>query len=87
MATGSEGDKCQHLVESPHVFPSNAQVSTVFTALALPGGVILISSAESAGEDSWTAIPRGDLKKTFREQGLRNGSSLLIQDPRNGDNR
>ncbi|XP_036853622.2 ubiquitin carboxyl-terminal hydrolase 40 isoform X1 [Manis javanica] len=86
MATGSEGDKCQHLVESPHVFPSNAQVSTVFTALALPGGVILISSAESAGEDSWTAIPRGDLKKTFREQGLRNGSSLLIQDPRNGDN-
>ncbi|XP_049744442.1 ubiquitin carboxyl-terminal hydrolase 40 isoform X2 [Elephas maximus indicus] len=83
-ATSREGEKCQQLIESPHVFPSNAEVGTVFTALAVPAGVILISHAESTGEESWTAIPMEDLKKTFREQGLSNGSSVLIQDS-NGD--
>ncbi|KAM9249451.1 ubiquitin carboxyl-terminal hydrolase 40 isoform 1-T1 [Dugong dugon] len=83
-AASSEGERCQQLIESAHVFPSNAEMGTIFTALAIPVGVILISSAESTGEESWTAVPREDVKKTFREQGLSNGSSVLIQDS-NGD--
>uniref|UniRef100_A0A8C3YU25 Ubiquitin carboxyl-terminal hydrolase 40 n=1 Tax=Catagonus wagneri TaxID=51154 RepID=A0A8C3YU25_9CETA len=80
LATSSEGEESQQLVESPHVFPSNAELGTVFAALSVPEGAILIRSAESVGEESWTAIAKEDLKKTFREQGLRNGSSILIQD-------
>ncbi|KAM9664042.1 ubiquitin carboxyl-terminal hydrolase 40 isoform 2-T3 [Trichechus inunguis] len=83
-AASSEGERCQQLIESAHVFPSNAEMGTIFTALSIPVGVILISSAESTGEESWTAVPREDVKKTFREQGLSNGSSVLIQDS-NGD--
>ncbi|XP_008063295.1 ubiquitin carboxyl-terminal hydrolase 40 [Carlito syrichta] len=85
LDTSSEGEKCQQVIESPHVFPSNAEVGTVLTALAIPAGVIFKNSAECPGEDSWTAIPKEDMKRTFREQGLRNGSSVLIQDP-NDDN-
>lgn len=84
LATSSE--ECQQLVESPHVFPANAEVGTVLTALAVPGGAIFISSTDSAGGQSWTAIPQGDLKKTFREHGLQSGSSILIQDARSDDN-
>lgn len=84
LATGSE--ECRQLVESPQVFPANAEVGTVFTALAIPGGVIFTSNTASVGGESWTAIPKEDLKKTFREQGLRNGSSILIQDSRNDNN-
>ncbi|XP_036175835.1 ubiquitin carboxyl-terminal hydrolase 40 isoform X7 [Myotis myotis] len=83
-ATGSE--ECRQLVESPLVFPANAEVGTVFTALAIPGGVIFTSNTASVGGESWTAIPKEDLKKTFREQGLRNGSSILIQDSSNDNN-
>ncbi|XP_039711503.1 ubiquitin carboxyl-terminal hydrolase 40 isoform X3 [Pteropus medius] len=86
LATSSEGEKCEHLTESTHVFPSNAEVGSVFTALAIPAGVAFVVSAEPAGEEHWTAIPEGDLKRTFREQGLRNGSSLLVQDSSNDDN-
>ncbi|XP_070125605.1 ubiquitin carboxyl-terminal hydrolase 40 isoform X4 [Equus caballus] len=85
LATSSEGGKCQQLIEFPHVFPSNAEVGTVFTSLAIPGGVVLINNTESIGEKNWTTIPKVDLKKTFREQGLRNGSSILIRDS-NHDN-
>ncbi|XP_070345457.1 ubiquitin carboxyl-terminal hydrolase 40 isoform X7 [Equus asinus] len=85
LATSSEGEKCQQLIEFPHVFPSNAEVGTVFTSLAIPGGVVLINNTESIGEKNWTTIPKVDLKKTFREQGLRNGSSILIRDS-NHDN-
>ncbi|XP_051046700.1 ubiquitin carboxyl-terminal hydrolase 40 isoform X2 [Phodopus roborovskii] len=81
-----EGSKCEQLVESTHVFPSNAEVGTVFTALAIPVGVILTNSVESADEECWTAIPKEDMKKTFREQGLRNGSLILVQDSDNDDN-
>ncbi|XP_014386057.1 PREDICTED: ubiquitin carboxyl-terminal hydrolase 40 isoform X3 [Myotis brandtii] len=84
LATGSE--ECRQLVESPQVFPANAEVGTVFTALAIPGGVIFTSNTASVGGESWTAIPKEDLKKTFREQGLRNGSSILIQDSSNDNN-
>ena len=73
------------MVESPHVFPSNAEIGTVFTALAIPEGVILINNTESRGGESWITIPKEDLKKTFREQGLRNGSSVLIQGSNNGN--
>ncbi|KAB0388171.1 ubiquitin carboxyl-terminal hydrolase 40 isoform X4 [Muntiacus reevesi] len=85
VATSSEGEECQQLKESPHVFPSNAEIGTVFTALAIPEGVILINNTESRDEENWTTIPKEDLKKTFREQGLRNGSSVLIQGSHDGD--
>lgn len=84
LATGSE--ECQQLVESPQVFPANAEVGTVFTALAMPGGVIFTNNTESVGGESWTAISKEDLKKTFRDQGLTNGSSILIQDSSNDNN-
>ncbi|XP_022423709.1 ubiquitin carboxyl-terminal hydrolase 40 isoform X6 [Delphinapterus leucas] len=84
-ATSSEEEQCQQLIDSPYVFPSNAEIGSVFTACAIPDGVILVNSAESVGEESWTTIPKEDLKKTFREQGLRNGSSILIQNSNDGD--
>lgn len=80
LGTSSEGEESQQLVESPHVFPSNAELGTVFAALSVPEGVVLINSTTSLGEESWTALAKEDLKKTFREQGLRNGSTVLIQD-------
>ncbi|XP_019653846.1 ubiquitin carboxyl-terminal hydrolase 40 isoform X6 [Ailuropoda melanoleuca] len=80
LATSSEGGRCPRLVESPHVFPSNAEVGAVLTALAVPVGVLFISATDPAGEEDWVAIPEEDLKKTFREQGLRNQSSVLVQD-------
>ncbi|XP_054946582.1 ubiquitin carboxyl-terminal hydrolase 40 isoform X6 [Physeter macrocephalus] len=84
-ATSGEEEECQQLIDSPHVFPSNAEIGSVFTAFAIPDGVILVNNTESVGEESWTTIPKEDLKKTFREQGLRNGSSILIQDSNDGN--
>ncbi|KAM5324798.1 ubiquitin carboxyl-terminal hydrolase 40 isoform 2-T3 [Glossophaga mutica] len=78
LATSSEGRP--QLTESPCVFPANAEVGSVFTALAVPVGVVFIHKPESAGEEHWAAIPKEDMAKTFREQGLRNGSAILIQD-------
>lgn len=82
LATSSEGDKCQQLVESPHVFPSNAQMGEVLTTLAGPMGVLFINATDPAEEGNWVAIPREDLKKTFRELGLGNHSLVLVQDSR-----
>ncbi|XP_061044683.1 ubiquitin carboxyl-terminal hydrolase 40 isoform X3 [Eubalaena glacialis] len=84
-ATSNEEEECQQLIDSPHVFPSNAEIGSVFTAFAIPDGVILVNNTESVGEESWTTIPKEDLRKTFREQGLRNGSSILIQDSNDGN--
>ncbi|XP_037380149.1 ubiquitin carboxyl-terminal hydrolase 40 isoform X2 [Talpa occidentalis] len=83
--TSSDGESCQQLIESSHVFPSNAEVGTVFTALALPAGVVFLNSTDSTGEEGWAPVPEEDLRKTFREQGVRNGSSVLIQDSNNDD--
>uniref|UniRef100_A0A7N9CLU8 Ubiquitin carboxyl-terminal hydrolase 40 n=1 Tax=Macaca fascicularis TaxID=9541 RepID=A0A7N9CLU8_MACFA len=80
LDTSSEGEKCCQVIESPHVFPSNAEVGTVLTALAIPAGVIFINSAGCPGGEGWMAISKEDMRKTFREQGLGNGSSVLIQD-------
>ncbi|XP_055257691.1 ubiquitin carboxyl-terminal hydrolase 40 isoform X3 [Moschus berezovskii] len=85
VATSSEGEEYQELIESPHVFPSNAEIGSVFTALAIPEGVILINNTDSGGEENWAAIPKEDSKKTFREHGLRNGSSVLIQGSNDGN--
>lgn len=85
-ATSGDGEKCQQLTESPQVFPSNAEVGSVFPALAIPAGVICISSAEGTDDEGWTAIPPEDWRKTFREQGLRNGSSVWIQDSSHDNN-
>ncbi|KAF6116892.1 ubiquitin specific peptidase 40 [Phyllostomus discolor] len=84
LATSSEG--CPRLTESPRVFPANAEVGSVFTALAVPAGVVLVHEPGSAGDERWAAIPKEDLAKTFREQGLGNGSSILIQDSSNENN-
>ncbi|XP_037704811.1 ubiquitin carboxyl-terminal hydrolase 40 isoform X2 [Choloepus didactylus] len=81
LATSSEGKECQQLVESPYVFPSNAEVGSIFSAFTVPIGSILIKNAESTGDGGWTAVPKEDMKKTFREQGLQNGSLILIQKP------
>ncbi|XP_019484780.1 PREDICTED: ubiquitin carboxyl-terminal hydrolase 40 isoform X2 [Hipposideros armiger] len=86
LATSGDGEKCQQLTESPQVFPSNAEVGSVFPALAIPAGVICISSAEGTDDEGWTAIPPEDWRKTFREQGLRNGSSVWIQDSSHDNN-
>lgn len=86
LDTSRDGEKCCQVIESPHVFPANAEVGTVLTALAIPAGVIFINSAGCPGGEGWTAIPKEDMRKTFREQGLRNGSSILIQDSHD-DNR
>ncbi|XP_053759517.1 ubiquitin carboxyl-terminal hydrolase 40 isoform X5 [Panthera pardus] len=80
LAASSQGEKCQQLVEAPHVFPSNAEVRAVLTALAMPVAVLFVSTTDSVGEENWVAIPEEDLKKTFREQGLGNGSSVLVQE-------
>ncbi|XP_069869558.1 ubiquitin carboxyl-terminal hydrolase 40 isoform X2 [Dipodomys merriami] len=85
VETSAEGETQGQLVETPHVFPANAEMRTVFTTLAMPVGVILVNLAEPGG-DEWTAIPQKDLKKTFREQGLRNGSSLLLQHSHSANN-
>ncbi|XP_027445989.1 ubiquitin carboxyl-terminal hydrolase 40 isoform X5 [Zalophus californianus] len=82
LATSSEGEKCQQLVESPHVFPSNAEVGAVLTTLAVPVGVLFVNATDPAGGENWVAVPKEDLKKTFREQGLRNKSLVLVQDSR-----
>ncbi|XP_042851628.1 ubiquitin carboxyl-terminal hydrolase 40 isoform X9 [Panthera tigris] len=80
LAASSQGEKCQQLVEAPHVFPSNAEVRAVLTALAMPVAVLFVGTTDSVGEENWVAIPEEDLKKTFREQGLGNGSSVLVQE-------
>ncbi|XP_055472341.1 ubiquitin carboxyl-terminal hydrolase 40 isoform X2 [Psammomys obesus] len=80
LEMSGDSSKCEQLVESAHVFPANAEVGSVFTALAIPVGVILMNSVESADEEYWTAIPKEDMKTTLREQGLRNGSLILVQD-------
>ncbi|XP_062049590.1 ubiquitin carboxyl-terminal hydrolase 40 isoform X1 [Lepus europaeus] len=85
VKTGSGGEKGGQLVDSAHVFPSNAEVASVFAALAIPGDVIFIDRAEAAGEERWSAVPREDMKRTFRELGLRNGSSILIRDSNDDD--
>nr|XP_045003054.1 ubiquitin carboxyl-terminal hydrolase 40 isoform X3 [Jaculus jaculus] len=84
QGTGA-GAECEQPVELPVVVPANAEVGSVRTALALPEGVILMTITGPAEEERWAAIPREDLKKTFREQGLRDGSSILVQDSNTDD--
>lgn len=85
-AAGTSTEERPQLREPPHVFPANAEVGSVLTALAGPVGVVFLSSTEPAGGERWTAVPEEDLKKTFRDHGLRDGSSVLIQDSRNANN-
>ncbi|KFO21548.1 Ubiquitin carboxyl-terminal hydrolase 40 [Fukomys damarensis] len=80
LETSGDSKRREQLVESPHVFPANAEVGTVLTALSVTEGVILTRSAQSSGGESWTAIPQKDMQRTFREHGLRDGSSVLVQD-------
>ncbi|XP_017654877.1 ubiquitin carboxyl-terminal hydrolase 40 isoform X2 [Nannospalax galili] len=79
LETSGEGATREQWVESSHVFAANAEMGALFRVLAVPAGAILLNSAETADEEHWTAIPKDDLTKTLREQGLRDGSVILVQ--------
>ncbi|XP_066134960.1 ubiquitin carboxyl-terminal hydrolase 40 isoform X2 [Saccopteryx bilineata] len=79
LAAGGAG--CGRLAEAPRVFPADAELGAVLAALAIPAGAVSICGTETAAEDGWLAVPEEGLRKTFREQGLRDGSSILVQEP------
>ncbi|XP_067404718.1 ubiquitin carboxyl-terminal hydrolase 40 isoform X2 [Emydura macquarii macquarii] len=77
----NEGGKGQHFIESQHVFPCSAELSTLWKVLASPGGIILKNSSGSDKEfENWKVIPEEDMKKTVRSVGLTDGSSVLVLD-------
>ncbi|XP_056676110.1 ubiquitin carboxyl-terminal hydrolase 40 isoform X1 [Monodelphis domestica] len=82
LTDNNDEEKMQPFVETCHVFPSNAKVGTIFTALAFPVGIILLNTTCSRAIqlENWTVIPKENLEKTFKEQGLKDGNSLLILD-------
>ncbi|XP_074856726.1 ubiquitin carboxyl-terminal hydrolase 40 isoform X2 [Carettochelys insculpta] len=81
LAGYNEGGKGQHFVESQHVIPSSAELSTLWEALASPGGIILKNSSGSDKElENWKVIREEDMKSTVRSAGLTDGSSILVLD-------
>uniref|UniRef100_A0A8C0GU19 Ubiquitin carboxyl-terminal hydrolase 40 n=1 Tax=Chelonoidis abingdonii TaxID=106734 RepID=A0A8C0GU19_CHEAB len=81
LAGYNEGGKGQHFIESQHVVPCSAELSTLWKALASPGGIILMNSSGSDKEvENWKVIPEEDMKKTVRVVGLTDGSSILVLD-------
>uniref|UniRef100_A0A452IH49 Ubiquitin carboxyl-terminal hydrolase 40 n=1 Tax=Gopherus agassizii TaxID=38772 RepID=A0A452IH49_9SAUR len=81
LAGYNEGGKGQHFIESQHVVPCNAELSTLWKALASPGGIILMNISGSDKEvENWKVIPEEDMKKTVRIVGLTDGSSILVLD-------
>ncbi|XP_050825342.1 ubiquitin carboxyl-terminal hydrolase 40 isoform X7 [Gopherus flavomarginatus] len=81
LAGYNEGGKGQHFIESQHVVPCSAELSTLWKALASPGGIILMNSSGSDKEvENWKVIPEEDMKKTVKIVGLTDGSSILVLD-------
>ncbi|XP_039350105.1 ubiquitin carboxyl-terminal hydrolase 40 isoform X2 [Mauremys reevesii] len=81
LAGYNEGGKGQHFIESQHVVPCSAELSTLWKALASPGGIILMNSSGSDKEvENWKVVPEEDMKKTVRIVGLTDGSSILVLD-------
>ncbi|XP_028924841.1 ubiquitin carboxyl-terminal hydrolase 40 isoform X1 [Ornithorhynchus anatinus] len=74
------GGKVEQVTESQHVFPANADISSVCTALAFPAGSIWMNGAGSnvTELENWNVILKEDMKKTIRECGLKDGSSILL---------
>ncbi|XP_026509728.1 ubiquitin carboxyl-terminal hydrolase 40 isoform X2 [Terrapene carolina triunguis] len=81
LAGYNEGGKGQHFIESQHVVPCSAELSTLWKALASPGGIILMNRSGSDKEmENWQVVPEEDMKKTVRIVGLADGSSILVLD-------
>nr|XP_014429374.1 ubiquitin carboxyl-terminal hydrolase 40 isoform X1 [Pelodiscus sinensis] len=81
LAGYNEGGRGQHFRESQHVIPSSAELSTLWKALASPGGIILKNSSGSDRElENWKVICEEDMKSTVRSVGLADGSSILVLD-------
>ncbi|XP_073162958.1 ubiquitin carboxyl-terminal hydrolase 40 isoform X4 [Lepidochelys kempii] len=81
LAGYNEGGKGQHFIESQHAVPCSAELSTLWKALPLPGGIILMNSSGSDKEvENWKVVPEEDMKKTVRSVGLTDGSSILVLD-------
>ncbi|XP_027697914.1 ubiquitin carboxyl-terminal hydrolase 40-like [Vombatus ursinus] len=80
LTNSSDGENGQPFEELHHVFPSNAEVGSIFTALASPVGILLVNITGSRilELENWTVIPRENFGKTFREQGLQDGSCVWI---------
>nr|XP_008170826.1 ubiquitin carboxyl-terminal hydrolase 40 [Chrysemys picta bellii] len=81
LAGYNEGGKGQHFIESQHVVPCSAELSTLWKALASPGGIILMNRSGSDKEvENWQVVPEEDMRKTVRIVGLADGSSILVLD-------
>ncbi|KAM8789556.1 ubiquitin carboxyl-terminal hydrolase 40 isoform 2-T3 [Rhynchonycteris naso] len=80
------GAACGRPAEAPRVFPADAELGAVLAALTIPAGAVSICGREAAAEDGWLAVPEDGLRKTLREQGLRDGSSILVQEPTTAGN-
>ncbi|XP_068959198.1 ubiquitin carboxyl-terminal hydrolase 40 isoform X2 [Petaurus breviceps papuanus] len=80
LTNNSDGEKGQPFLETHHVFPSNAEVGTIFTALGYPVGIILVNvtGSQVLELENWTVIPKENFGRTFREQGLQDGSSVWL---------
>uniref|UniRef100_A0A8D2KY21 Ubiquitin specific peptidase 40 n=1 Tax=Varanus komodoensis TaxID=61221 RepID=A0A8D2KY21_VARKO len=81
LAGHNEGQKGQQFMESQHVFPCSSSLGMVREALTSPEGIILKNHSGSNKEaENWEVIPEEDLKKTLKNVGLSNGSSILVLD-------
>ncbi|XP_043858164.1 ubiquitin carboxyl-terminal hydrolase 40 isoform X2 [Dromiciops gliroides] len=80
LTNSSDGERGQPFLETPHVFPANAKVGTIFTAFAFSPGILLVNITGSRvlELENWIVIPKENLEKTFKEQGLQDGSSVWI---------
>ncbi|XP_051854382.1 ubiquitin carboxyl-terminal hydrolase 40 isoform X2 [Antechinus flavipes] len=80
LTNNNMGEKGQSFIERRQVFPSNAKVSTIFTVLAFPVGLVLVNITGSRvlELENWTVIPKENLEQTFKDHGLQDGSSVWI---------
>ncbi|XP_062972109.1 ubiquitin carboxyl-terminal hydrolase 40 isoform X2 [Elgaria multicarinata webbii] len=81
LAGHNEGRKGQQFMESQHVFSCSSSLGIVHDALTSPKGIILKNHSGSNKEaENWKVIPEEDMKKTLRNVGLTDGSSILVLD-------
>ncbi|XP_053140007.1 ubiquitin carboxyl-terminal hydrolase 40 isoform X2 [Hemicordylus capensis] len=81
LAGHNEGRRGQQFIESQHVFSFSSNLRTVCETLTSPKGIILKNHSGSEKEtEKWKVIPEEDMKKTLRNIGLTDGSSILVLD-------
>ncbi|XP_061463760.1 ubiquitin carboxyl-terminal hydrolase 40 isoform X2 [Rhineura floridana] len=79
LAGHNEGRMGQQFVESQHVFSCSSNLRTVCEALMSPKGIVLKNHSQCEREsENWKVIPEEDMKKTLRNIGLSDGSSILV---------